>query len=102
MTDPHDLDRGLLAGVLVEADLLPPGVVVEVALAYDLLCDPTDPPAPPLPVRFTDPGASLRQVVDRLMAALGTATVQQAFTLGNVVRHLRAALDGLEQHSGRR
>jgi hypothetical protein len=45
MIDPRDLDRALLAGVLSVADQLPPHVVVEVALAYDLLCDPTDPPA---------------------------------------------------------
>lgn len=102
MIDPHDLDRALLAGVLAGAEQLRPRVVVEVALAYDLLCDPMDPPAPSVPVHLTDSGASMRQVVDSLMAAISTADVQQALTLGHAVRHLRSALDGLEQPIGGR
>ena len=95
MDEHYDLDRALLAGVLARTDELPPLVVVEVALAYDILCDPTDPPAPPAPVLVTDPASSIRQVVNRLTAAIGAETVQQAFTLGYAVRHLRAALSGL-------
>ena len=97
MDDRYDLDRALLAGILAASDALPPLVVVEVALAYDILCDPTDPPVPPMPVRVTDPASSIRWVVDRLMAAISAETVQQAFTLGYAVRHLRAALSGLDE-----
>jgi hypothetical protein len=97
MNDQYDLDRALLTGVLARADELPPLVVVEVALAYDILCDPTDPPVPPMPVSVTDPASSIRWVVDRLMAAIGAETVQRAFTLGYAVRHLRAALKGLDE-----
>ena len=97
MDDRYDLDRALLAGVLARADALSPLVVVEIALAYDILCDPTEPPAPPLPVRVTDPASSIRWVVDRLTAAIGAETVQQAFTLGYAVRHLRAALNWLDE-----
>ncbi len=35
------------------------------------------------------------------MAAISTADVQQALTLGNATRHLRSALDGLEQPTSR-
>ena len=97
MDEHYDFDRALLAGVLAEANELPPLVVVEAALAYDILCDPTDPPVPPMPVGVTDPASSIRWVVDRLMAAIGAETVQQAFTLGYAVRHLRAALSGLDE-----
>ena len=97
MEQHYDLDRALLAGVLTAADELPPLVVVEVALAYDILCDPTDPPVPPMPVLVTDPASSIRWVVDRLMAAISAETVQQTFTLGYALRHLRAALHGLDE-----
>jgi hypothetical protein len=102
MDDPYDLDRALLAGVLAAADALPPLVVVEVALAYDILCDPTDPPAPPARIRVTDPASSIRWVVDRLTAAISAETVQQAFTLGYAVQHLRAALSGLDEPAATR
>ena len=97
MDEHYDLDRALLAGVLAPADELPPFVVVEVALAYDMLCDPTDPPVPPMPVRCTDPASNIQWVVERLMAAISAETVHQAFTLGYAVRHLRAALSWLDE-----
>jgi hypothetical protein len=102
MDEHYDLDRALLAGVLARTDELPPLAVVEVARAYDILCDPTDPPVLSMPVRVTDPASSIRWVVDRLMAVIGAETVQRAFTLGYAVRHLRAALSGLDEPAASR
>lgn len=97
MTTSHATARDQLAAVLAASRRLPPDVVVEVSLAYDLLCDPIDPPPPPpLPAAADEARESLCLVRRQLVGAITEAAdVDDAVAVGTAARHLACALDML-------
>lgn len=96
MTTSHATARDQLAAVLAASRRLPPDVVVEVSLAYDLLCDPIDPPPPPLPAAADEATETLSLVRRQLVLAITAAAgVDDAVAFGTAARHLARALDML-------
>ncbi len=97
MTTSHATERDQLAAVLAASRRLPPDVVVEVSLAYDLLCDPIDPPPPPpLPAAAVEATETLSLVHRQLVLAIAAAAdVDDAVAFGTAARHLACALDML-------